>query len=112
MLAGIVHAWIDACKANDRTAAGKTAYIPDLIHELRGSGFANTVHGSHGIVLRQLLCKACHLGTQSGQCHLACEQLLGSGRNEQFCVVVLRHRGEMAAASGVDIQHLFRTEVI
>ena len=112
VFAGLVHSRINTGEAHNRTAAGKTAYIPDLSHKLRGSGFANTVHGPHGIVLRQPLCKACHLGAQSGQRHLACEQLLGSGRNEQLCVVVLRQRGEMAAASGIDIQCLFRAEMI
>ena len=76
VLAGLVYSRIDASEAHDRAAAGKTAYIPDLSHELRGSGFANTVHGQHSIVLRQLLCKSYHLGAQSGQCHLAGKQLL------------------------------------
>ena len=36
----------------------------------------------HSIILRQLLCKARHLGTQSGQCHLAGKQLLCRCGNE------------------------------
>ena len=112
MLAGIVHAWIDACKAHNGTAAGKTAHIANLSHELRGSRFTDAVHGTYSIILRQLHRKACHLSAQSNQRHLACEQLLGSGRNEQFRVVVLRQRGEMAAALGVDIQRLFCAEMV
>ena len=90
VLAGLVYSRIDASEAHDRDAAGKTAYIPNLSHELRGSGFANTVHGQHSIVLRQLLCKSYHLGAQSGQCHLAGKQLLRRCGDKQFRVVVLR----------------------
>ena len=112
MLAGIVHAWIDACKAHNGTAARKTAHIADLSHELRGSGFANTVHGAHGIVLWELHGKPCHLGPQCGQRHLACKQLLSGCGNEQLCVVILRQRGEMTAASGVEVQCFLCAEMV
>jgi len=103
VLAGLVYGRINAGKSNDGTAAWETAHIADLRHELGSGRFTDAVHGPHGIVLRQLLCKARHLGAQCGQRRLACEQLLGSGRNEQLCVVILRQRGEMAAASGVEV---------
>ena len=100
MLARLVYSRIDTRKSHNGAAARKTAHIANLGHKLRGSDFANAVHGMHCIVLWQLPRKACHLGAQSGQRHLACKQLLGSSRNQQLCVVVLRQRGEMAAASG------------
>lgn len=70
VLAGLVYGRINAGKSNDGTAAWETAYIADLSHKLCGSGFANTVHGAHGIVLWELLCKARHLGAQRSQRHL------------------------------------------
>ena len=94
VLAGLVYSRIDASKSNDGTAAREAAYIPNLSHKLSGCRFTDAVHGTHGIVLRQLFCKARHLGAQSGQRHLARQQLLGGGRNEQFRVVVLRQRSE------------------
>ena len=100
MLARLVYSRIGTRKSHNGAAARKTAHIANLGHKLCGSDFANAVHGMHCIVLRQLPRKACHLGVQSGQRHLACKQLLGSSRNQQLCVVVLRQRGEMAAASG------------
>ena len=112
VLAGLVYSRINTRETDDGAAARKTAHITDFSHKLRGSGFANAVHGAHGIVLRQLHCKARHLGAQSGQRHLACKQLLGSSRNEQFRVVVLRQRGEMAAASGVNVQCFFCAEMV
>lgn len=91
---------------------GKTAYISNLSHKLCGSGFANTVHGPRGIVLRQLLCKACHFGAQSGQRHLARQKLLRRSGNEQLGVVILRQRGEMTAASSVEIQCFLCAEMV
>ena len=112
VFAGLVHSWIDASETDDGAAAREVAYIADLRHKLHGSRFTDAVHGPHGIVLRQLLCKARHLGAQSGQRHLARQKLLCRCGNKQFGVVVLRQRGEMAAASGVNIQRLFCAEMI
>ena len=104
MLARIVHTRIDTREAYNGTAAWKTAHIADLSHKLRGSGFANTVHGAHSIVLWELHGKPCHLGPQCGQRHLARRKLLRRSGNEQLGVVILRQRGEMTAASSVEIQ--------
>ena len=82
MLAGLVYGRINARKAHDGTAAGKPAYIPNLSHKLSGCGFTNAIHGAHSIVFRKLLGKVRHLGTQCGQRHLACKQLLCSCGNE------------------------------
>ena len=54
MLAGLVHSRVNASEAHNGTAAGKTAHIANLSHELRSCGFANAVHGAHGLVLREL----------------------------------------------------------
>ena len=71
VFAGLIHTGIDARKSNDGTAVREMAYIANLSHELGGCCFTYTVHGMHGIVLRQLFCKSCHLSAQSGECHLA-----------------------------------------
>ena len=57
---------INTCKCHNRTAARKAAHITNLGHKLSGSRFANTVRGTHSIVLWQLLRKTCHLCMQSG----------------------------------------------
>lgn len=95
MLARIVHTRIDTREAYNGTAAWKTAHIADLSHKLRGSGFANTVHGAHSIVLWELHGKPCHLGPQCGQRHLARQKLLRRSGNEQLGVVILRQRDEI-----------------
>ena len=112
MLAGLVYSRINTRETDDGAAARKTAHVADLRHELHGSRLAHTVHGTHDIILRQLLGKACHFSAQGGQRHLACKQLLGSSRNEQFRVVVLRQRGEMTAALEINILRLFRAEMV
>ncbi len=112
MFARLVYGRINTGEAHDRTAAGKTAYIADLSHELRGRCLANTVHGTHSIVLRQLLCKPRHLGAQSRQCHLTRKKLLCRCGNEQSCVVILRQRSEMAATAGIEIQRFLCAEMV
>ena len=112
VLAGLVHSWIDASETDDGAAAREAAYIADLRHKLHGSRFTDAVHSPHGIVLRQLLCKACHLGAQGGQRHLARQKLLCRCGNKQFGVVVLRQRGEMATASRVDVQRFLCAEMV
>lgn len=112
MLARIVHTRIDTREAYNGTAAWKTAHIADLSHKLRGSGFANTVHGAHSIVLWELHGKPCHLGPQCGQRHLARQKLLRRSGNEQLGVVILRQRGEMTAASSVEIQCFLCAEMV
>lgn len=57
VLAGLGNSWINTSKCHNRTAARKAAHITNLGHKLCGCRFANAVHGPHGIVLRQLLCK-------------------------------------------------------
>ena len=77
VFARLIHTGIDARKSNDGATAWKTAHIADLSHERRRSLIANTVHGSHRVIFRQLPGKPCHLSSQSGQCHLTCKKLLG-----------------------------------
>ena len=85
------------------TAAWKTAHIADLSHKLRGSGFANTVHAAHSIVLWELHGKPCHLGPQCGQRHLDRQKLLRRSGNEQLGVVILRQRGETVSYTHLDV---------
>lgn len=112
MLARLVYSRINAGKANNGTAARETAYIADLSHKLGGGGFANAVHGQHGIILRKLTGQPGHLGTQSSQGHLAGQKLLCCCGNEQPGIVVLWQRREMTTAPGIDIQCFFYAEKI
>ena len=112
MLAGLVYGRINASETHNGTAAGKTAHIPNFSHKLSGCGFTNAIHGAHSIVFRKLHGKVRHLGTQCGQRHLACKQLLRSCGNEQLRVVVLRQCSEMATAFCVDVQCFLCAEMV
>ena len=70
------------------------------------------IYGAHSIVLWELHGKPCHLGPQCGQRHLARQKLLRRSGNEQLGVVILRQRGEMAAASSVEIQCFLCAEMV
>jgi len=58
VLAGFIHAGINARKANDRTAARKTAHIADLSHELRGSGYMARTISYSGSCMASLVISA------------------------------------------------------
>lgn len=100
MLARLVYSRIDTRKSHNGAAARKRRTSPISTISCAGSDFANAVHGMHGIVLRQLPRKACHLGVQSGQRHLACKQLLAAVVISSFVLSFFGSVVEMAAASG------------
>ena len=61
VLAGLVYGWINASETHNGAAAWEAAYISNFSHELGGCCFTNAIHGSYGLILRELSGKPCHL---------------------------------------------------
>ena len=112
MLAGFVHCRIDAGETHDGAAAGETAHVTNLSHQLRSGSLTHAVHGSNGFVLRQLPGQTIHLSAQDSQRSLSRGQLLGSGGDDQLDIAVLGQGRNMPDAVDVQIRRFGVAEMI
>ena len=78
VLAGLVYRRINAREAHNGAAAGETAHIANLGHELYGGGFAYTVHGPDRLVFRELPGQLGHLRAHDDQRNLRKSQSLAA----------------------------------
>ena len=112
VLAGLIHRWINAGEAHNGTAAGETAHIANLRHQLRGSPLAYAVHGPDSVILRKLAGQAIHLSTQDSQRGLGRGQLPGGGGDQQLGIAVPGQGCDMAHAVHIQFRRFPQAETI